>query len=180
MVASTLKVLSFDAFGEHDERLLTTLANQAAVAIENARLFEETRRRASRQVALNAIIRASARTGTGLDEILNIALEQTLKALGLDMGAIWLSWSSRGIQRVVSKGIPSTINTLMASASVGGNVSLSRTLVVNDWQNVKHPLAELFLSMGVHSTAMVPLLSEDRRIGGMAICSPEFASMDDG
>ena len=27
--------------------------------------------------------------------------------------------------------------------------------------------------MGVHSTAMVPLLSEDRRIGGMAICSPD-------
>ena len=161
------------AFGEHDERLLTTLANQAAVAIENARLFEETRRRASRQVALNAIIRASARTVNGLDDILNIAMEQTLKALGFDMGAIWLSWSSRGIQRVVSRGIPSTINTLMASASAGENVSLSRTLVVNDWQKVKHPLAELFLSMGVHSTSMVPLLSEDRRIGGMAICSPE-------
>ena len=164
---------SLDAFGEHDERLLTTLANQAAVAIENARLFEETRRRASRQVALNAIIRASARTGTGLDEILNIALEQTLKALGRDMGAIWFSWSSRGIQRVVAKGIPSTINTLMASASGGENVSLSRTLVINDWQKVKHPLAELFLSMGVHATIMVPLLSEDRRIGGMTICSPD-------
>jgi PAS domain S-box-containing protein len=164
---------SFDAFGEHDERLLTTLANQAAVAIENARLFEETRRRASRQVALNAIIRASARTGTGLDEILTIALEQTQKALGLDMGAIWLSSSTRGIQRVVSKGIPSTINTLLSTASVGGNVSLSRTLIINDWQNVNNPLAELFLSMGVHSTAMVPLLSEERRIGGLAICSSD-------
>jgi len=164
--------ISYDAFGEHDERLLTTLANQAAVAIENARLFEETQRRASRQVALNAIIRASARTGTGLDEILSMALEQTLKALGLDVGAIWLSGSSRGIQRVVSKGIPSTINTLLTSASVGGNVSLSRTLVINEWMNVKHPLAELFLSMGVHATAMVPLLSEDKRIGEMAICSP--------
>lgn len=30
-----------DAFAEHDERLLTTLANQAAIAIENARLFHE-------------------------------------------------------------------------------------------------------------------------------------------
>ncbi len=162
-----------DAFDEHDERLLTTLANQAAVAIENARLFDETRRRASRQVALNAIIHTSARTGTNLDEILNIALEQTLKALGLDMGAIWLSWSSHGIQRVVSRGIPSTINTLMTSASIGGNISLSRTLVINEWRNVKHPYAELFLSMGVHSTVMVPLLSEDKRIGGMAVCSPD-------
>ena len=162
-----------DAFGEHDERLLTTLANQAAVAIENARLFEETRRRASRQVALNAIIRASARTGSSLDEILEVALEQTLKALGLDMGAIWLSWSRRGIQRVVSKGIPSAINTLMADASFSGKVSLSRTLTVTDWQKLTHPYSDLFLSMGVHSTIMVPLLSEDKRIGEMAVCSTD-------
>ena len=162
-----------DAFGEHDERLLTTLANQAAVAIENARLFEETRRRASRQVALNAIIRASARSGSSLDEILEVALEQTLKALGLDMGAIWLSWSTRGIQRVVSQGIPSAINTLMADASFNGKVSLSRTLSVSDWQKLAHPYSDLFLSMGVHSTVMVPLLSEDKRIGEMAVCSTE-------
>ncbi len=165
---------SMNAFGEHDERVLTTLANQAAIAIENARLFEETRRRASRQVALNAIVRASARNGTGLDEILNIALEQTLKALGLDIGAIWMSWSTRGVQRVVAKGIPSTINALMTSASGGENVSLSRTLVVNDWGKVKHPFADLFLSIGVRSTTLVPLISEDKRIGGMAICSPEI------
>lgn len=160
-----------DAFGEHDERLLTTLANQAAVAIENARLFEETRRRASRQVALNAIIRASARSGTGLNEILDIALGQTLRALNLDMGEIWLSWSSRSIQRVVSRGIPSAINSLMADASLDGSISLSRPLAVNDWQKTNLPLSEVFLSVGVHSTAMVPLLSEDKRIGGMAICS---------
>ncbi len=162
-----------DAFGEHDERLMTTLANQAAVAIENARLFEETRRRASRQVALNVIIRASTHTETSLNEILNIALEQTLRALGLDMGAIWLSWSSRGIQRVVSKGIPSAINTLMAGVSGGRNVSLSRTMAVSDWEKTNHPYSELFLSLGAHSTALVPLLSEDKRIGGMAVCSPD-------
>ncbi len=84
-----------DAFSNDDERLLNTLANQAAIAIENARLFEETRRRAVRQAALNAIIGASARAGTSLDEILKIALQQTLKALSLDMGVIWLTWSPR-------------------------------------------------------------------------------------
>ena len=33
-----------DAFSESDVRLLTTLANSMGVALENARLFEETRR----------------------------------------------------------------------------------------------------------------------------------------
>jgi PAS domain S-box-containing protein len=168
-VESTLS----DAYSEHDERLLTTLANQAAIAIENARLFEETRRRASRQVSLNAIIRTSARTSTSLDEILAIALEQSLKALGLDMGAIWLSWSARGIQRVASRGIPSAINSLLTNTSLGKNVPLSRTLVVEDWQVIDHPFSDLFLSMGVHATVIVPLVAEDRRIGGMTVCSPE-------
>ena len=160
-----------EAFGEHDERLLVTLANQAAVGIENARLFEETQRRAVRQVALNAIISASARVGTGLDEILNIALEQTLKALGLDMGAIWLSWSPRSVQRIVSRGSPPSINAMMANAVVSGDISLARTLVVSDWHNTKHGFAEMFLAIGINSTIVVPLLSNEKRIGGLSVSS---------
>jgi len=164
--------ISRDAFGEHDERLLNTLANQAAVGIENARLFEETQRRAVRQVAVNAIISASARAGTSLDEILNLALEQTLKALSLDMGSIWLSWSPHSVQRVVSRGAPSSINTVMANAAASGDIFLSRTLVVNDWENTKHGFAEMFLSVGMYSTIAVPLLSSERRIGGLSVSSP--------
>jgi PAS domain S-box-containing protein len=160
-----------DAFSKHDERLLNTLANQAAIAIENARLFEETRRRAVRQVALNAIIGASARAGTSLDEILKIALEQTLKALSLDMGAVWLSWSPRSVQRVASLGVSPSIGTLMANAAISGNISLSHTLVVNDWQNVKYGFAEMFQSMGMHSAIAVPLLSKEKQIGGLVISS---------
>jgi PAS domain S-box-containing protein len=162
---------SRDAFGEHDERLLNTLANQAAVGIENARLFEETQKRAIRQVALNAIISASARVGTSLDEILNIALEQTLKALNLDMGAIWISWSPRSIQRIVSRGSPPSINAMMANAVVSGDISLARTLVVNDWHNAKHGFASMFLAIGINSTIVVPLLSNDKHIGGLSVSS---------
>ncbi len=160
-----------EAFGEHDERLLNTLANQAAVGIENARLFEETQRRAVRQVALNAIISASTRVGTGLDEILNIAIEQTLKALGLDMGAIWLSWSPRSVQRIVSRGSPPSINAMMAKAVVSGDISLARTLVVNDWHNTRHGFTDMFLAIGINSTIVVPLLSSEKHIGGLSVSS---------
>ena len=57
--------------------------------------------------------------------------------------------------------------------SFSGKVSLSRTLTVTDWQKLLHPYSDLFLSMGVHSTIMVPLLSEDKRIGEMAVCSTD-------
>jgi len=162
-----------NAFSEHDERLLTTLANQAAVAIENARLFEETRRQAIRQAALNAIITVSARAGTDPAEILNTTLEQALEAVGLDLGAIWLSWSTGGVQKIASKNIPQTINTVLTNSALTSGNSQTRTLVVDDWRIIKRKFSDLFVLEGIYSTIVVPLLSKDNRIGGMAIASPD-------
>jgi PAS domain S-box-containing protein len=164
---------TLNAFNEHDERLLFTLANQAAVAIENARLFEETRRRAIHQAALNEIITVSAHTGTEPAEILNTTLEQTLKALDLDMGALWLTWSSRGVQSMASKNIPQAISSVMANATLTAGYSQTHALVVDDWRNINQKFSELFISTGIYSTIIVPLLSKEKRIGGMAVASPE-------
>ncbi|HEC33807.1 MAG TPA: GAF domain-containing protein, partial [Chloroflexi bacterium] len=43
------------AYGEEEQLLLSTIADQVAVAVENARLFEETRRRLTREVRLNEL-----------------------------------------------------------------------------------------------------------------------------
>ena len=51
-----------DAFDEADLRLLTTLASSMSVALENVRLFEETRRRAAEMAALAEIAREVSAT----------------------------------------------------------------------------------------------------------------------
>ncbi|MGA2504843.1 MAG: GAF domain-containing protein [Anaerolineales bacterium] len=160
-----------NAYSDHDERLLITLANQAAVAIENARLFEETRRRAVHQAALNSIITVTARAGTDPAEILNTTLEQTLKALDLEMGSLWLSWSTRGIQRLASKNIPASIISLISNSAMMAGYSQTHTLVVDDWKDNKQKFSELFIAAGINSTIIVPFLSKENRIGGMAIAS---------
>lgn len=162
-----------EAFSEHDERLLITLANQAAISIENARLFEETRQRAGRQAALNAIITASARTGASLDEILNIALDQTLKAFGLEKGAIWLSWMPHSVQKIASRGLPQSIEVSMTYAVLSGSDSLFSASTVDDWRVSNHPYGDSFLSAGVVSTIAVPLRATDKRLGGLTIASSE-------
>jgi PAS domain S-box-containing protein len=163
-----------NAFSEHDERLLTTLANQAAVVIENARLFEETRRRAIRQAALNTIITTATRAGTDIDTILDTVLEQTLKALNLDIGAIWLASSPRTVQRVAAKGISPSISTIMAEVALTHGAVFSRNIVIDDWSKTKNPLSEPLLSMGIRSAIVVPLISEGKRIGGLIIASSEL------
>jgi len=164
---------SLNAFSDHDERLLITLANQAAVAIENARLFEETRRRAIRQSALNAIITVSAGVGADMNEILTATLEQTLKAFSFDMGTIWLSWSSRGVQRMASNNIPQFINELIANAGLTNGKSLTSTFTVDDWRLEKNKYSDEFISTNIYSTIIVPLLSKEKQIGGITIASPD-------
>jgi PAS domain S-box-containing protein len=162
-----------DAFNDHDERLLITLGNQAAVAIENARLFDETRRRTVRQAALNAIVTAAAQPDIGLDEILNLALDQVLKALGMEMGAIWLSWSPHRLQRVASRGIPPAIQGVLSNEASAPESTLAQAFVLDDWESAEHAFSDIFLSLGMQSTVVVPLLTTERRIGGLVIASPD-------
>ena len=49
-----------DAFSESDERLLTTLASSLSVALENARLVDETRQRAAELAIVNEVGQAAA------------------------------------------------------------------------------------------------------------------------
>jgi GAF domain-containing protein/CheY-like chemotaxis protein len=51
----TLQSLETQAFGEGDMRLLTTLAASLSVALENARLFDETKRRAAELAIVNDV-----------------------------------------------------------------------------------------------------------------------------
>ena len=56
----TLQSLQTDAFTQGDVRLLTTLAASLSVALDNARLFEETKRRAAELAIVNDVQRSLA------------------------------------------------------------------------------------------------------------------------
>lgn len=162
-----------NAFSEHDERLLTTLANQAAIAIENARLFEETRRRAVRQSALNTIIVTATHAGLDLESLLNTTLDQILKALGLDMGTAWVSGTPHKFQRVAARGVPPSLSLMMNNAALMGSISLEKTLVVQDWETENHVFSDTLVQMGLRSAIVAPLLADGLRIGGLAIVCPQ-------
>jgi len=93
-----------DAFTESDERLISTLANQAAVALENSRLHEETLRQVKRLEALHAIDQNIAGS---FDQrsTLEVLLTHTLDQLGADAAVIFLLQPfQRALQYAVGKG----------------------------------------------------------------------------
>jgi HD-GYP domain-containing protein (c-di-GMP phosphodiesterase class II)/nitrate/nitrite-specific signal transduction histidine kinase len=78
-----------NAFTTQDERLLVLFANQLSVAMENARLFAETRKRL---MELEAVSRLSAalRAVRTTDEMLSLLLDQALALVNTSTGGIWL------------------------------------------------------------------------------------------
>jgi PAS domain S-box-containing protein len=71
-----------NAFSDQHERLLSLFANQAAVALENARLFAETGRRLKRVQALRTIDMAIS-SSLDLQVTFDIFLEQVTQQLGV-------------------------------------------------------------------------------------------------
>ena len=76
-------------YNQEHARLASAFAAQAAVAIENARLYEETRQHAFELETL-AEISASLRTAKTVPEMLPILLEKTVKAIGASYSVLFL------------------------------------------------------------------------------------------
>jgi diguanylate cyclase (GGDEF)-like protein len=82
--------LGLDQFDEDDQRLLEVLAGHAAVAVENASLYESARREAESATALLEFGRALA-TAANLDEIFDRIVRLTGGLIGSPRTSLWLA-----------------------------------------------------------------------------------------
>ncbi|HEX9617229.1 MAG TPA: GAF domain-containing protein [Anaerolineales bacterium] len=156
-------------WSDAEQEVMLAFARQAAVALQNARLFDEARRRAAHLEALNVIITAVA-GASDLQNLLEIALDNSLKALGLRMGGIWVG------ENMVLRKLPLVIGKASAGASTQLELAAQVAVVVDDWLKVDaeeeiYDQAALMQELGVLATITVPILSEGRRIGGLTVAS---------
>ena len=96
-------------FSEQDEQLLSLVATQAAIAIENGHLFEEIRNRAA---ALETIEKFSLelREARTLPEIIPLILRKSIEKLDAD-GGILLMKQPEGLQIVAAQPVPPNPNS---------------------------------------------------------------------
>jgi GAF domain-containing protein/HAMP domain-containing protein len=93
-----------DAFDEGDLAVLQSLANQAAIAIENARLYEDVKSRLAQVTALQETIKAVAST-LELDKLLNLITEEATALLQADGGVLNLvDWDANEDEVVAGTG----------------------------------------------------------------------------
>jgi GAF domain-containing protein/ActR/RegA family two-component response regulator len=152
-----------------EQEVMLAFARQAAVALQNARLFDETRRRAAHLEALNAII-AAAPAATDLQNLLESALDRTLRALGLQIGGIWAAGQH------VLRDVPPEIEKAGAGIPREARLDTLGTVMVPDWEEAVvdealAPYATAMRATGLRASLTVPILLEGRRIGGLSVIS---------
>jgi GAF domain-containing protein len=96
--------LKTDAFTLQDIQLLVLFVNQISVAMENARLFAEIRRRLNELESINRIS-TSLRVARTAEQMLPCLMDETLKILESSAGVIWLYHSASGmLERAEARG----------------------------------------------------------------------------
>jgi PAS domain S-box-containing protein len=94
-VISLQNVDRTNAFSEDDQRLLTTLAGSLSVALENARLVQETRQRVAELATVNSVGQALS-SQLDLDALIELVGEQVRETFEADIAYVALHDRSSG------------------------------------------------------------------------------------
>ena len=159
-------------FTEQQITLLQTFADQAVIAIENVRLFNETKEALERQTATAEILRIITNSPTDVQPVLEAAVQNAARLCGTSNVSLYQVEGSR-MRKVAEHGLPLT------GLSVGNTRPLSRTTVsgraildgttihLADHQGAdalrEYPDARR--DTGIRTTIGVPLLREGVAIG---------------
>jgi signal transduction histidine kinase len=163
-------------FTEEDEELVTLLAGQAAVAIENARLYEASTRWSRQLQSLNEVGNALA-TETDLEKLLDLIVRRLRELLGARVVALSLPSGEDDLRFAAAAGetaqdLPG--QTISRSASKSGRVLVRRRSeridsVLDDLE-VDQDVAR---KLGARTGMWVPLIARDRVIGVIEIHDKE-------
>jgi GAF domain-containing protein len=168
------------AFNEHHRRLFSATANQVAIAVENAKLFEQTKRRLTETKLLQQILQAAA-SHLDFDKV----LERTIRALHRVLGIEHLSFAIPAEDGTSLRIHPSQIGYKRSVTEM--RVPLDRSVsglayrtgepqIVSDVEETPYYFEG---SRGIRSEVNVPVRVGGRIIAVLNAESPEVNAFDD-
>ena len=167
------------AFTEREIALAQTFADQAVIAIQNARLFTETQVALEQQTATANVLRAISRSPTDVQPVFAAIAEsayrllssevvgvQRRKADGFCLAAIYT-----GNQQVGLLPTPDYAPIDPAADFVSQVFVSKQMLHVADWTAIELRTDDRFVydQLGVRSSLMMPLLRDDQCVGVLSV-----------
>jgi len=168
--------LDSDAVGTFDENsaaLAQTFAYQAAIAIDNARLYEETRRRLE-ELEVVSRISFALRSTLDPDKMLPTLMKEILKIMNTDAAAIWLyNPATNELDQKIANGWQNQISIkhMRLNESIAGHVyETGEVHVIHDFSldPYAHPAISKQMGAGWGGIA-VPIRTSAQTIGVMIV-----------
>jgi signal transduction histidine kinase len=172
-------------FEQKDVALLTTFADQAAIAIENVRLFEAEQQRTrelseslEQQTATAEVLKTISRSTFDLQSVLNALVESVARLCDADIVAIRRP-KGMSFLHVASHGAPSEYKEYIQTrpieadrGTVAGRVLLEgKPIHITDVQSdPEYAMTSISQRAGFHTILGVPLLREGNPIGVLILC----------
>jgi len=167
-------------FDEQQIALLQTFADQAVIAIENARLFNETRESLERQTATAEILKVIASSPTDAQPVFDVIVESAVRLCGARFGRVY-RYDGSVIHMVASYGLSASglgqvqrvFPRPAADDTIAGQVILSRQpRLVADIQHDKTVPAlsrQMIEALGTRSQVTIPMLRGGEPIGAITL-----------
>jgi signal transduction histidine kinase len=174
-------------FNEKQLTLLQTFAEQAVIAIQNARLFNETKEALEQQTAISEILRVISASPTDVLPVLDAIAERAARLCDASAASIYLAEGDR-LRHVASQGsLPDAtahVDTLPIDRnSLSGRALLERqTIQVRDMQaeGAEYPLSyEYSRRFGHRSMLVTPLYREGQPFGTVLLRRQEMRPFTD-
>ncbi len=163
-------------FTEEDEELLTLLAGQAAVAIENARLYEASTRWSRQLQSLEEVGNALA-TETNLDRLLDLVVRRLRELVGARVVALALPSGSEDLRfaAVAGIGVEDLLGTTIprAESKSGAVLARRRSERIDSVMDDPEVHQEVSRRLSARTGMWVPLLARDKAIGVLEIHDKE-------
>ena len=186
-------------FTDKQIQLITTFADQAVIAIENARLFEAEQQRTrelieslEQQTATSEVLQVISSSPGDLQPVFESLLRNATQLCKAKFGTLYLR-EEGGVRLVAAYDMPAKFYEVQARAAtepapggpLEGALKTKRAvqipdLVATDSYRQRHPRAVDAVELGRIRTAVaVPMLKDDQPIGVIAIHRPEVALFDE-
>jgi len=168
--------------------LLKTFADQAAIAIENVRLFNETKEALERQTATSEVLKVISSSPGALDPVFDTMLAKATELCGASYGTLWLHEGDAFRMAAVHGGLPPAWMEQWRSGALyrpGQDRPLARAaegrqpIQVADLrtdpsylQGDPLPVAAVEIA-GIRTLLVVPMFKESELVGAIAIYRKE-------
>ncbi|HEY4138192.1 MAG TPA: GAF domain-containing protein, partial [Casimicrobiaceae bacterium] len=173
-------------FTEHQIALVETFARQAAIAIDNVRLFNETKEALDQQTAVAEILRVISSSTTDVQPVLDAIAERAAHLCDASSASMYLTEGDQ-LRHLASKGPAEAVSNLTAfpinRESISGRAILDRTTMhIADMLAVadEYPLsAEIAREYGHRTVVVIPLFREGNPFGTIVLRRLEVRPFSD-